>query len=119
MQIIICLSISTLLLFCCFKMGFGSMLSPGVIAYKWQIFFNRRMIAHTFLWDASFIEPFKNLSNRSLNSFCLLKGHEINARLSSDSFFAGLKSLNRVQVYLRRQSHALYPNMRFKSISVP
>ena len=89
MQIIIRLSISALLLFCCFKMGFGSMLSPWVIGYKWQIFFNRRMIAHTFLWDASFIEPFKNLSNRSLNSFCLLKGHEINARLSSDSFFCG------------------------------
>lgn len=89
MQIIICLSISALLLFCCFKMGFGSMLSPWVIGYKWQIFFNRRMIAHTFLWDASFIEPFKNPSNRSLNSFCLLKGHKMNARLSSDSFFCG------------------------------
>lgn len=54
-----------------------------------DIFFNRRMTAHTFLWDASFIEPFKNLSNRSLNSFCLLKGHEMNAWLSSDFIFCG------------------------------
>lgn len=114
MQIIICLSISAVLLFCCFKMGFGSMLSPWVIGYKWQIFFNRRTIVHTVLWDASFIEPVKNPSNRSLSSFCLLKGHEMNARLSSDSF---LRVSNRVPAHLRRQSHALFSNTHFKSIS--
>ena len=63
------------------------------------------MIAHTFLWDASFIEPFKNLSNRSLNSFCLLKGHEINARLSSDSFFADVKS--RAGIFAATKSRTL------------
>ena len=52
MQIIICLSISATLLFCCFKMGFGSVLSPRVISYKWQIFSNLRMIVHTVYRDA-------------------------------------------------------------------